>query len=244
METAVKIRYHALDAFRGLAIIAMVLYHGLWDLVNVYGVEIPWFGSDMAFVVQRCIRWSFILLAGFCFWLGRQPWKRGLLTLGCGAVITLVSMVVLPDTPIHFGVLTLIGLATLLTALLHRWMQKIHPYIGLVLSLGLFVLTMDGAAGYFGPWRLPAWLFSNPFTALLGFPQRGFYSSDYVPLIPWLFAYWIGYFSYGVFAKHNWLDGLCALRCKPLEFLGRHSLLIYMAHQPVVYGILAMIFWI
>lgn len=242
METINRTRYYTLDALRGLAIVAMVLYHGLWDLVNIYHLPILWFGSTTAFVVQRCIRWCFVLLAGFCFWMGRRPWKRGLLTLGCGAVITLVSLVVLPETPIHFGVLTLIGAAAVLTALLHRWMQKIHPYIGLTLCLGLFLLTVDVELGYLGPWRLPRWMYADRFTALLGFPYTGFYSSDYVPLIPWLFAYWIGYFSYGIFEKHRWLDALTLLRCRPLEFLGRHSLLIYMLHQPIVYAFLFLIF--
>lgn len=212
--------------------------------MNVYGVPIPWFGSTVAFVVQRCIRWSFLLLAGFCLRMGRRPVKRGLLTLACSVVVTLVSLVVIPDTPIHFGVLTLIGLATVLTALLDRFLEKLHPYIGLLLCLGLFVLTMDTEQGYFLTLRLPRWLYANFLTALLGFPHIGFYSSDYVPLIPWLFAYWIGYYSYGIFKKHHWLETLTAVRLRPLEFLGRHSLIIYMAHQPVVYAILAIIFWI
>ena len=64
-----KTRYYLLDSLRGLWILAMVAYHALWDMVNIYDVPIPWFASDMAFVVQRCIRWGFLLLAGFCLML-------------------------------------------------------------------------------------------------------------------------------------------------------------------------------
>ena len=237
-----KTRYNLIDTLRGLAIIAMVVYHGLWDLVNMYAVEIPWFGSQSAFVFQRSIRWAFLLLAGFSVQLGRKPLKRGLITLGCSVVISLVSMVVIPDTPIMFGVLTMIGLATMLTGLLNPYMKKLNPYIGLSLCVVLFLLTARIPQGFAGPFMLPRWLYANDLTALLGFPYTGFNSSDYVPLIPWLFSYWMGYYIFGIFRKHKWLDALCVLRLRPLEFLGRHSLLIYMAHQPLLYGVFYVLF--
>lgn len=237
-----KTRYYLLDSLRGLWILAMVAYHALWDMVNIYGVEIPWFASDMAFVVQRTIRWGFLLLSGFCLRMGSRPLKRGFVTLAAAVVVTLVSMVAVPGSPIRFGVLSFIGTATVLTGLLDKGMQKLHPYIGLAVSLGLFILTMEVNRGYLAGVRLPVWLYANDFTAFLGLPHPGFVSSDYVPVIPWLFAYWIGYYSYGIFLKHGWLKLLTAVRIRPLEFLGRHSLIVYMVHQPVVYAILALIF--
>ena len=54
--------------------------------------------------------------------------------------------------------------------------------------------------------------------------------------------FWMGYFAYSIFKKHNWLKVLRCVRFKPLEWVGRNALLIYMLHQPVVYGVLYLIF--
>lgn len=238
-----KTRYTLIDILRAVLVIAMIAYHALWDLVFIYEVNVPWYESEARQVIQKLIRWSFLVLSGFCFSMGRRHVKRGLVLLGCSLVVTLVSMVAVPETPIHFGVLTLLGCATLLTIPLNKPMKKCNPYIGMVLCILLFVATEDLQLGRVLNYKLPDWLYANDLTALLGMPTVEFQSSDYVPLIPWLFAYWIGYFAYGIFAKNNWLNVLGTVRCKPLEWIGRHSLIIYMAHQPAVYAILECLFY-
>lgn len=235
-------RYRAVDALRGAAIVLMVTYHTLWDLVCLHGVRIGWFTDLSGHLLQRTIRWSFLLISGFCFSMGRRKWKRGLLTLLCSGTVTLVTLAVLPEAPIRFGVLWLIGAGTLLTALLEKPLKRCDPWVGLGLCLALFVLTARVETGLPGGFGTPRWLYRDLLTAALGFPSADFISSDYVPLIPWLFVFWMGLFLYQIFQRYHWLDSLRRFGCAPLEWLGRHSLLIYMAHQPVIYGILYVIF--
>ena len=74
-----------LDELRGLDLISMMLYHGMWDLVYLFGVRAPWYGSWQGELWQQSICWVFILLSGFCLPLGRHPVKRGAMVFWCGA---------------------------------------------------------------------------------------------------------------------------------------------------------------
>ena len=241
-------RYTLIDILRGVAVIAMVIYHTLWDLVYVYGVEVGnWGDRPLGRVIfQACIRWGFVLLSGFCFQLGKKHWKRGLTVFGGGVIITLVTMVVMGEYAIHLGVLTFLGSAMLLTIPVDKLFRKISGWIALPVCLLLFLLTRNLGSGYIGllDWRvyLPFEWYANYFTAWLGMPSWTFYSADYVPMIPWLFAFWMGYFAFNIFKKHNWLPALGCIRFKPLEWIGRNALLLYMLHQPIISGVLYLIF--
>ena len=84
-------RYQVLDAIRGCALVSMILYHAAWDLVNMFGVDWPWYRSFAAHVWQQSICWTFILLSGYCWALGRRQLRRGLTVFFCGAAITAVT---------------------------------------------------------------------------------------------------------------------------------------------------------
>lgn len=249
MESAVLTkRYTLVDLLRGVAVIAMIVYHTLWDLVYVHGVEVGSFGDRplSRVIFQACIRWSFILLSGFCFQMGKRHLRRGLTVFGGGVVITLVTMVVMGDYAIHLGVLTFLGSAMLLTIPADKLFRKIPGWVGFPVCLLLFLMTKQLVGGFvgLGSWRVavPLELYANYFTAWLGLPPFSFSSSDYVPILPWLFAFWMGYFTYSAFKKWNWLGALRCVHFEPLEWIGRNALLIYMLHQPVVYGVLWLIF--
>ncbi len=235
-------RYTVIDLLRGFAILNMVVYHLLWDLVFLHSVPLDWFRSEGAEGWQLSIRWAFILLSGFCWSMGRKKLKRGLVVFGCSAGITAATMIIMPQDAIWFGVLTLLGVAMLLTIPMDQLFKKMSPYIGLVICSFLFLLTQNVELGRVGLWDLPNWLYANHFTAFFGFPHSAFASTDYVPLLPWLFAFWMGYFFYRIFEKERLFSCLAAISCPPLEWLGRHSLVIYMVHQPLIYGILYLIF--
>ncbi len=244
-----KKRYTLLDTLRGFSLLSMILYHAAWDCAYIFGMasQWSWFRSAGAYIWQQSICWTFILLSGFCWSLGRHQLKRALIVLAASAVISLVTVFFIPDCTILFGVLSLIGTGMLALIPLDKFLQKLHPILGALLAFVLFILTRNtgnGTLGFEG-WHLmelPQLLYQNLFTAYLGFPTPEFYSCDYFPLIPWIFLYLTGYFLFHLFRKYDLLRHLSCISCPPLDFLGRHSLVVYVLHQPVVYGILFVIF--
>ena len=240
---AQKTRYHLPDSVRGLTLISMALYHAVWDMVYLFDEGWSWYQSPAAFLWQQSICWTFILLSGFCFSLGHHGLRRGLTVLAASAAVTVVTVLFSPESRIFFGVLSLIGSAMVLMTLLKGLLQRVPPALGAAVSFLLFLLTRwvaTGAVTFLGRrlLTLPAALYANWFTAWLGFPPPDFYSADYFPLLPWLFLYQTGVFLFFLFRQSGRTELLYRFRCPPLEWLGRHSLPLYLAHQPVIYGAL------
>lgn len=72
----VKNRYALPDTLRGLTLLSMIAYHGCWDMVYILGADWPWYQSTGAYLWQQSICWTFILLSGYSFSLGRRHWCR------------------------------------------------------------------------------------------------------------------------------------------------------------------------
>lgn len=236
-------RIAALDTLRGLMLVSMIAYHACWDLVYLFHRDWDWYRGTGAYIWQQSICWTFILLSGFCWQMGRHPLRRGLTVFGCGAAVTAVTLLFMPEERILFGVLTLIGSSMLLMIPVEKAARRIPAGAGLALSLALFALLRNvnrGTLGFEGLVlaELPAGLYRGLLTAYLGFPGPGFFSTDYFSLLPWFFLFLAGYFLRRLLERPMaaWDPG--ALRCPPLAALGRWSLPVYMAHQPVVYGLL------
>ncbi|MBQ9925406.1 MAG: DUF1624 domain-containing protein [Clostridia bacterium] len=241
-----KPRYSLLDLIRGLALVSMMAYHASWDLVYLFGVDWPWYHSDGAFLWQQATCWTFILLSGFCAPMGRSRYKRGLTVFACGWIITLVMKLFMPATPNLFGILVFLGSAMMIVHALHGVLAKLPPLPGAWLSFLTFIGLRWINRGTIGWGRLtltlPEGLYRNDFTAFLGFPHSGFRSTDYFALLPWFFLFLTGYFIYRLAEKKGWLAHLPDLQLPVLNLLGRYSLYVYMAHQPVIYGILWLVF--
>lgn len=195
-------RYALLDELRGLDLVSMMLYHGCWDLVNLFGIQADWYYGLPGHLWQQSICWVFILLSGFCVQLGHHTLCRGAQVFGAGALVTAVTLLFMPEDRVVFGVLTLLGSAMLLTGLLEKPLRRIPPAAGFAISAVLFALTRNVSAGYLGLGSLRLWLpqtlYANYVTAYFGFYPWWFYSTDYFALLPWLFLFWAGYFLYGV----------------------------------------------
>ena len=71
-----KTRYALPDTLRGLTLLSMIAYHGCWDMVYIWGADWPWYHSTGAYLWQQSICWTFILLSGYSFSLGRRHWRR------------------------------------------------------------------------------------------------------------------------------------------------------------------------
>ena len=107
-------RYFALDGIRGLALLNMIAYHAVWDLVYLFGFNLQWYHSEGAYIWQQCICYTFIFLSGFCEPLGKKKLKRGVTVFSLGFLIVLATLIAIPQNRVRFGVLTLIGSCMLL----------------------------------------------------------------------------------------------------------------------------------
>lgn len=230
-------RYNVVDAVRGITIISMILYHGIWDIVYLFNYSLPWFESYAGYIWQQSICRTFIILSGFCFHFSRNSLRRGLTVLLGGAVINAVTAVIMPQERIVFGILTLIGSCMLITMLFDRLLSKLNGYIGLILSFALFLFTKNINYGYLGinglnPIQLPKCLYRNILTAYIGFPSSDFRSLDYFSLFPWIFLFMCGYFLFIILRRSGRLELLRFKSIAFFEWIGRHSFVIYLLHQP------------
>ena len=230
-----KRRHHDIDTVRGAALVSMIAYHACWDLVYLCGADWPWYGSFWAYVWQQSICWTFILLSGYCFFLGRNPLRRGFVTFLGGAAVSAVTAVVLPEEPVRWGVLTFLGLAAMLSVPLKPLLRRIQPQLGLAVCFALFMLFRDvneGFLGFEGARIAAVPLGSGPLASLLGVPAPSFHSSDYFSLLPWLFLFWAGVFLSRLRPER---EDLLTRPAPVITAMGRHSLLMYLLHQPVLY---------
>lgn len=245
MEPQTAARYRLLDELRGLDLISMMLYHGMWDVVFLFGVTQKWYTGLPGFVWQQSICWVFLLLSGFCLPLGHHPFRRGAVVFGAGALVTAVTLLFLPEDVVWFGVLTLLGSSMLLTAALDPLFRRVPPSAGVAVSALLFWVTYPTMNGFWNlPGRrlaLPQALYASWPTAYLGFMPKSFFSTDYFPLLPWLFLFWAGYFLHHLVGRER-LAPLRRSVCPPLGWMGRHSLVLYLLHQPVILGVLTAAF--
>lgn len=241
-----KIRYPILDDIRGITLISMIIYHAIWDMVYIYGFSIPWYQTKGAYIWQQSICWVFILLSGFCWPLGHKKWKRGTVVFLAGLLITVVTIVLMPADRVIFGVLTLLGSCMLLLIPFEKLLSICPTIIGSIISPTLFVIFRNVNDGYLGfeEWKLlavPECLYDNIITTYFGFQAENFYSTDYFSILPWIFLFLTGYFLNRLCLSHHWMDKFKRKGISALEWLGKHSLIIYMLHQPVIYLILQLI---
>ena len=206
-----NVRYHALDELRGLVFISMVLYHGMWDLVYMFGVDVPWYGVPSAMYGSRAFAGRLSCCpASASVWGGKNTATPGIV-FGAGLLVTAVTCLVLPEDRVVFGVLTFLGTASFVATVCSPLLSRCRPLPGFLISAFLFVLTRNvnsGFAGFEG-WqfmKLPEGLYQNLGTAFFGFPPADFYSTDYFSFLPWIFLFLCGCFL-GRFVLHSEPDG-------------------------------------
>ena len=204
-----KKRLPLLDSVRGTVLVSMIIYHATWNFVYIYGMDWPWYQSRAAYVWQQSICWTFILLSGFCFSLGKRHLKSGLMVFGGGALVTLVTLIAMPQNRVVFGVLTCIGSCILLVTVMEKIIRKIPSIVGMPMCFVLFLFTKNINSGYMGLGEgfrimVPNVWYRNYLTTYLGFPFPQFYSTDYFSVFPWIFLFLTGFYLWGIFERNKW----------------------------------------
>ena len=242
-----------LDELRGLCIILMVIFHGAYDLVYIFGIDIPiFYGPFLQRFAQPFVAGIFILISGIVSRYSRSNLGRGLLVLACALLMTLVTWRVMPDQLILFGILHLLGLCMVAYGLIVRLRRgkpdRLPALVGTALFAALFALTWNVPRGYLGfahtplMLRLPGAFYAGPWLSPLGFPGPGFTSADYFPLLPWTLLFAAGTYCGALFHMGHMPAFFYRSHVPALAAVGRHTLWIYLLHQPVIYGVLWLFF--
>jgi uncharacterized membrane protein len=215
-----------IDLARVTALLLMIAYHVAYDLRMIYGENIDIF-SGIWWWIGKASAILFLLLVGMSFaisWNRTPQWpkyiRRGVRIFCYGLVVTLSTYLYDPSSYVRFGILHLIGLSVILLPLFVR-LGYLNIALGfLCLWLGTIVGSIRGAV-----WSLP-----------FGLMPSGFFSVDYYPVFPWF-----GYVLLGTALGKYFIA-----RNQPTVFrspgrwgnlvtgVSRHSLLIYMLHQPLL----------
>ncbi|NOX08558.1 MAG: DUF1624 domain-containing protein [Gammaproteobacteria bacterium] len=225
-------RYPLVDLARGVAILMMIVYHFFYDLSYFSFLVLDFYQGAFWIGFRYLILGLFISLVGVSLVLAREngvSGKQFLIRVGWivfyAALISLVSWLLFGSRIIFFGVLHFIALASLLGALFTRLY-----WINLILGL-LLVLIGTG---------IESTLFNHSWLQWLGLMTYKPLTEDYVPFLPWF-----GIVLWGMFLARMVLNAsILPLRSPTwpganiLIFAGRHSLIIYMLHQVVLFGVL------
>ena len=229
-----------LDILKSVAVVNMIAFHALYDVVYIFGTPVSFMGTAGAFVWQQAICWTFILVSGALSLSSRRPYRRAAVVFGCGLVLTAVTYTVIPSERISFGILHFLGAAAFLTALLRPVLNRVPAALGAAVSAALFAVCYTVPQGFltFPRVALPRVLYDARWLFFAGFMPDGFYSADYFPLIPWLFLFWTGLYLWRLAGPK-----LARVpRIAPCEWISRRALWIYLLHQPVAYAVLFVCF--
>ena len=224
-------RRPAIDALRGIAICLMVVYHFSFDLRRYHLIAADFESDPFWLGFRALIVTSFLTLAGVSLVLadaaGTPPAKfakRVALIIACALAVSVVSYVDAPRRFIYFGILHCIALASLLA-----WPLRRRPRAALAAGLAIVAAGLTLSHPAFDP-RALSWL---------GFTTMKPPTEDYVPLAPWAGVVLIGVaIGRAVVGSRHRGHGALAAAPQWLRWLGRHSLAVYMVHQPLLLGLL------
>jgi uncharacterized membrane protein len=232
-------RFFEIDLFRGIAILMMVTFHTLFDL--------SWFGIYPVTVTSGFWRYFafstatlFLLIVGVSFTISyarsipklssRQLQLnflyRGAGIFALGLLVTLATWLYLGEGFIVFGILHLIGVSIMLAPFFYRFGRWNIALGAVVILLGFVLVNIQG----------PVWLLP------LGIHPAAWWSVDYEPIFPWFGVVLAGIGAGSILYP----GGVRSFRVPEIPeqwrnvitFPGKHSLLIYLVHQPVIILIL------
>lgn len=240
-------RIHLMDELRGFAVFCMVFYHGFYTLAFLMGRSWGEWLYRFFMPAEPWFAGLFIFIAGISSNLTHSNLVRGVKLLGVALLVTLATAIAVPDELIVFGILHFLsvcmiafGLLQLLRRRLGRTEEPPFRLWPVVVCAVLFIVTRYLASGYLQiPFVLRVFLPSGWYQAWLaplGLPGPGFSSADYFPLLPWCFVFAAGTVVGRLAKAGKFPAWTYPSRVPFFSFLGRHALLIYVLHQPVIYG--------
>jgi len=222
-------RLPLVDVARGVMLLAMASYHFSWDLANVRLVDWGVATDPVWRAYAAAIAGSFLFLSGISYRLAARHGvdlfrygSRLIRVALAAAAVSAATYVVFPDAWVFFGILHMMLVASLLAPLLVRLPSP------LLLLLGAGALVLPHV------WRSSA--LDGMAFGFLGLGETPPVSNDLVPIFPWIAPYILGLLVGGPLSRHDGQPGALRRGTGWLALIGRHSLIFYLVHQPLLYG--------
>jgi uncharacterized membrane protein len=223
-------RLIGLDTARTAAVICMVLFHFTFDLALFGHIPADTMSQPFWYYFARMIAGSFLFLSGVSLWLAHGQgirwgafWRRFAILAAAAALVTTASIWLVPGGPIWFGILHAIAATSLLGLIALR-----PPWpVTLTLAAAIFAGAWMGRSPAFDP----LWL------VWTGLSETRLTMGDYVPLIPWAAPALAGIAFARALRIDRWRGRTPSRTLHTLTFPGRHSLVIYLIHQPILFGL-------
>lgn len=229
-------RLPALDIARTLALVSMVIFHLTFDLALFGFIDPGTMSQPIWYYFARMIAGSFLFLSGVSLWMAhgqgvRWPafWTRFAKVATAAALVTLASIWLVPGGPIWFGILHAIAAASLLGLVALRLPWPV--------TLALAALIFAAAWGPRFPAFDPIWL------VWTGLAESRPMMGDYVPLVPWAAPALAGIAAAKALRLDQWRGTRPSPLLHALTLPGRHSLIIYLVHQPILIGLFNVYLW-
>lgn len=236
-------RIYLMDELRGFAVFCMIFYHGFYTLAYLYNIKAGLILLNFFMPAEPYFAALFMFISGISSNLSHSNLKRGFKLLGLSLVVTLVTYVAVREEAIWFGILHFLSVCMILFGLFKPLSDRFKfSVIPVAVCAMLFAATAGTSSGYIGfspqlGFLLPECLYRTNWLSPLGIYNENFASADYFPIFPWIFVFAAGTFVGKLAAAGNFPQFAYRSRVPFFSWFGRHALILYLAHQPVIYGI-------
>jgi Predicted membrane protein len=236
-------RIYLMDELRGFAVFCMIFYHGFYTLAYLYNIKAGLILLNFFMPAEPYYAALFMFISGISSNLSHSNLKRGLKLLGISLIVTLVTYVAVREELIVFGILHFLSVCMILFGLFKPLSDRFRfSVIPIAVCAVLFAATSGISRGYVGlspqlGFLLPESLYRTNWLAPLGIYNESFQSADYFPLFPWIFVFAAGTFVGKLAAAGSFPRFTYRSRVPFFSWFGRHALILYLAHQPVIYGV-------